>query len=236
MKKWNFAHILKLFISTIFLILILSVSAFSSGRKMIALTFDDGPNKTYTPQVLEVLQKNNIKATFFVMGGWVKQNPEILKQVYAAGNVIGNHTFTHPLITKISSASFKNELIKTNEIIYATINVYPVLFRPPFGMSSATSNKIVSDLGFKKITWNFMVNDYDANKTTAEKIASQVIQHASPGAIITMHDGGSNREKTVKALATIIPTLKQKGYEFVTVSELLNIEPYRAKANSAHGQ
>ncbi|MCL5260647.1 MAG: polysaccharide deacetylase family protein [Gammaproteobacteria bacterium] len=204
-------------------------AATSSQKKLIALTFDDGPSIPYTEQVLALLEAHHAKATFFVMGGNVKLHPEILKKVFAAGNVIGNHTYTHPLITKISDSALEKELTKTNEIIFKTIHVYPVLFRPPYGMSSSRTNEVLKKLGLKKITWDYMVDDYDYKKTTSEIIARSVLQHARPGAIITMHDGGTNRAKTVAALATIIPTLQQQGYELVTVADLLHISPYQNK-------
>lgn len=200
-------------------------SAFdNSAAKVIALTFDDGPNKQNTEKVLTILEQNNIKATFFVVGGSVKKNPEILKKVFAAGNAIGNHSYTHPNFSTLSNAAMAKELTKTNEQIYQVIHVYPTLFRPPFGTCSSACSSVVTSLGLKKITWDYMVNDWDVNKTSAEKIATNVIKHAKPGAIITMHDGGGNREKTVMALPLIISTLKHAGYHFVTIPELLNIK------------
>lgn len=195
--------------------------------KVIALTFDDGPSKQYTEEVLQVLQQYNIKATFFVMGGCVKNRPEVLKKVYAAGYEIGNHTYSHPHLSSESDSAIANELTKANEIIYQAINVYPVLFRPPYGDCSAKCTEVAAKMGYKKITWDYMPNDWDSGKTTSAIIADKIIRNARSGAIITVHDGGGNREKTVQALPTIITTLKKEGYRFVTVSELINIEPYR---------
>lgn len=209
------------------IILMMMATCFAAPpKKVIALTFDDGPYSPYTEEILNVLQQHNVKATFFVMGGRVKQNPELLKKVFAAGNVIGNHTYSHPNLAKISAAAVEKEIVKTNNLIYQTLHVTPILFRPPFGMSSAASNHVVAKLRMRKVTWNYMVNDYNVNKTTANIIATNVIQHATPGAIITLHDGGGNREKTVQALSQIIPALEAKGYELVTVAEILNIQPY----------
>lgn len=217
----------RMFLASILLLFsTLAVTAPMTKQKMIALTFDDGPNPPYTEQILNILQQNNAKATFFVTGGSVKAYPEMLKKVYAAGNVIGNHTYSHPLTTKLSTAAFEKELNKTNQLIFDQIHVYPVLFRPPYGMSNTKTSQTLERLGYKKITWDYMVNDYESWKTTADEIARNVIQHARPGAIITMHDGGKDRSKTVKALSQIIATLKQAGYKFVTVAALKNIEPY----------
>lgn len=222
MKKFT-----QILIALIAMFLVLHCVAIGAKPKSIALTFDDGPNAKYTEEILNLLDQHHAKATFFVTGGSVKAYPEILKKVFDQGNVIGNHSYSHPLITKLSSNAFAKELNNTNQTIYRVIHVYPVLFRPPYGMSNARSNAILQQLGYKKITWDYMVNDYEANKTTAIIIATNVIKHARPGAIITMHDGGNNREKTVQALSQILTTLSKEGYHFVTVSELRGIKPYR---------
>lgn len=199
--------------------------------KNIALTFDDGPSDIYTPQVLAILEWNQIKATFFVMGMNVKKHPEIVQKVYADGNDIGNHTYSHPNLAHLSESAIANELIKASEQIHKAIHKYPILMRPPYGMSSSLSNQVIAKLGYRKITWDYMINDYEPAKLTSEIIAKNVIAHARPGAIITMHDCCANRAKTVEALPIIISTLKKEGYKFVTVSELLNIKPYRSDSN-----
>lgn len=197
------------------------------NKKLIALSFDDGPNGKYTEAVLSILKANNAKATFFVCGDSTQAQPNLVKKEYDAGNEIGNHTYSHANISKLSKSALTKELTKANDEIHKAINVYPVLFRPPYGASSDSANQTISQLGFKKITWNFMVNDFDIKKTNANKIASEVIAHAHPGAIIDMHDGGGNREKTVAALPVILAALKKQGYEFVTVSTIVKVAPYR---------
>jgi len=208
-------------------LLFYSFNVFAITNKVVALSFDDGPNPIYTTSILKTLQENNAKATFFVVGSNAKQYPNLLKEELANGNDIGNHTYTHPNLSKASNATIEKEITKTNEAIYEAVHVYPVLFRPPFGTSSADVNQIINKLGMRKVTWDYMVNDYDANKTTTEKIASQVIANVHPGAIITMHDGYTNREKTAAALPIIISALKKQGYTFVTVSEILHTNPYQ---------
>jgi peptidoglycan/xylan/chitin deacetylase (PgdA/CDA1 family) len=196
-------------------------------EKVVALTFDDGPSKEYTPQFLTVFKKYNAKVTFFVCGGWVKVNPDILKMEYAAGHEIANHTYTHPLLSKMSEGAIIRELTRTSDIIDKTIHVYPIVMRPPFGASSPAVNSAVAKLGFHKVTWTFLVNDYDYKKTTSDRIASQIIANAHPGAILVMHDGNGNRQKTLDALPKIIETLRDRGYRFVTVAEILHVKPYR---------
>lgn len=205
-------------------------NASNFGEKVIALTFDDGPSAQYTPEVLDILKKNNIKATFFVTGGSVYNHQEVLKRAFAEGNVIGNHSYSHPNLSKMSDSVIAKELTKTNELIYQTIHVHPVLFRPPYGSCSAQCKKVVSDLGFRKITWSYMVNDWDYKKTTPEIIAASIINHATPGGIMNMHDGGLNKGKTVAALPIIIDTLRKKGYQLVTVPEILKIAAYREES------
>ena len=201
--------------------------AIVGNAKVVALTFDDGPSKLYTEQVLKILSDNNVKATFFVIGGSVKRYPEIFKKVFAAGHVIGNHSYTHPNFSKLNQNAIEKELSKTNSIIYANAHVYPIFFRPPFGATSALSRSVVENLGYKSVTWDYLVNDYDVSKTSPDIIANSIIKHASPGAVMVMHDGGGNRSKTVAALPKIISELKKQGYQFVTVAEIFGIEPYR---------
>lgn len=196
-------------------------------KKLIALTFDDGPNGKYTEAVLAILKENNAKATFFVCGDSTAAAPSIVKQEYAAGNEIGNHTYSHVNVAKLSENALKKELMKANEEIHKAINVYPVFFRPPYGASSARANRTLAQLGFKKITWDYMVNDYNTKKTNPDKIASEIINHAHSGMIVDIHDGGGNRNKTIAALPVIIKTLKNQGYEFVTVSTIVKVNPYR---------
>jgi peptidoglycan-N-acetylglucosamine deacetylase len=194
--------------------------------KLIALTFDDGPSAKYTPTVLDILKQNNAKATFFVTGGSVSLHPEVLKRAFAEGHEIGNHSYTHPNCSKLAPAAIAKELNKTNALIRENINVAPRLFRPPFGACNAQCKAVVAQQGLQIITWDYMVNDWDSQKTTPEIIANSIIQHARHGAIMNMHDGYENKEKTVAALPKIIATLKERGYQLVTVAELLKIAPY----------
>jgi peptidoglycan/xylan/chitin deacetylase (PgdA/CDA1 family) len=196
-------------------------------KRIIALTFDDGPHEKCTEEILEILKQNEIHATFFVIGRNLQAHPEIVKEAYKNGNVIGNHSFSHSRFTTLSEKEIVDELLKTNELIYNTIGVYPLLFRYPYGGCSDKSREVVDSLGFTTIAWCDATNDYDADKTTSEKIAEDIIKLAKPGAIIILHDGGGDREKTVQALPIIIKALKEKGYRFLTLPELLKVEAYR---------
>jgi len=228
MNKIKYFRLICGLILAVLTVFFTSCYAADNEKKVIALTFDDGPHLKYTEEVLNILKKNNIHATFFVMGGSVRNHPELLKEEFAAGNVIGNHTYSHPNLSKLTSSAIGQELNKNDAMIYKTIHVHPILFRPPYGACSELCTATITKLGYKKVTWHFLVNDWDVNKTSSEKIADQIIKNAKPGAIMAMHDGGGNREKTVQALPVIIDTLKKNGYQFVTVSELLKVSPYRA--------
>lgn len=197
-----------------------------TDKKVVALTFDDGPHKIYTQEILAVLKKYNIKATFFLIGKNVEDYPKIVREIYAAGHIIGNHTYSHYAATRLSNDALESELTKAGEIIYDEIKRTPVLYRPPYGACTAKSAQLVKKLGFTTIMWSDAVDDCHAYRTTPAKIATEIIRLARPGAIIALHDGGGNREKTVKALPMIIEALSKEGYEFLTIPELLGVEAY----------
>lgn len=206
------------------------VDKVKTTRKIVALTFDDGPDPKYTREILGILKQYDIHATFFVMGKNVESHPDIIKAAYMNGNVIGNHTYSHSYLTALSDDKIEDELTKTNKLIHDVIGEYPALFRPPYGARSVKSSCIVNKLGLMTITWSDTTNDYNEAKTTPEKIVAAIIKLAKPGAIILLHDGGGDREKTVQALPYIINILKEDDYEFLTVPELLNVDGYIKEA------
>lgn len=196
-------------------------------KKIVALTFDDGPHQKYTKEILEILKQNNIRATFFVIGKNAQRYPDIITAAYKNGNIIGNHSYSHFYLTNLTDDEIKFELSRTSQLVHTIIKEYPILFRPPYGACSYRSARITQQLDFVTIVWNDMTNDYDVKQTTHEKIAADIIKNAKPGSIIGLHDGGGNREKTVAALPIIINALKIAGYEFLTLPELLDIQAYR---------
>lgn len=204
------------------------IGKIATKRKVIALTFDDGPHEKYTREILQILKQNNIKATFFVVGENAERYPDIIQTMHVDGNVVANHTYSHAFLTNLSDDGVETELHRASSVVYRIINEYPMLFRPPYGACSIKSSKTVCGLGFQTVVWSNMTNDYDPTTTTT-KIAHDIIRRAQPGGIIGMHDGGGNREKTVAALQLIIDALKNEGYEFLTIPELLGIEAYRSK-------
>jgi len=197
-------------------------------EKPIALTFDDGPWPNSTAQVLDVLKKSNVKATFFMVGMQVQKYPQLLKQVVANGHAIGNHTWSHQYDHYNASAAAR-EIDRTAEIVYKTTGVKTSLFRPPAGI---LNNGLVSYAHEKKyavVMWSVDSKDWRSRRTTRQAFIDNVLKEAKPGGIVLLHDGGGDRSNTVQALPQLISQLKKHGYKFVTVPELLEIADKKLK-------
>lgn len=193
-----------------------------NNAKVIALTFDDGPSSQTTPQVLDILKRENIKATFFVVGKTVKNHPQLMKQIVDEGHAIGNHTWNHQY-HQYSPSAAAGELETTATLIHQLTGVKTALFRPPAGI---LDNGLVSYAQQKKyavIMWSADTKDWQSRRITVPKLIDNAIQDAQSGGIILLHDGGGDRSKTVQALPKLITELKQRGYQFVTVPELLDM-------------
>ncbi|WP_329546058.1 bifunctional polysaccharide deacetylase/glycosyltransferase family 2 protein [Streptomyces sp. NBC_01356] len=191
--------------------------------KTIVLTFDDGPNPTWTPQILKVLEENDVQATFFVVGSMVSRAPSVVKDLVDQGNEIGIHTFTHVDLSYQSTARLKRELVQTQLALAGAAGIQTTLFRAPYSSEiNAVDNyswpvyKEIGGLGYTSV---FVDTDSDDWKQPG---VSKIIKWATPednkGAVVLMHDAGGNRAQTVKALGTYIKTMKAKGYSFTTVS------------------
>ncbi|WP_455544409.1 polysaccharide deacetylase family protein [Intestinibacter sp.] len=186
----------------------------------IAITFDDGPHPKETSKILDILKKYNAKATFFVVGKHVKWYPDSVIRASKEGHEIANHTFTHPDISTLSMEQIRTEIKDCEDIIIKKTGKKPVLFRPPFGNYNDNCLKQLSQgLGYTVVLWSG-VDAKDWRNPPSEQIADKIIKNVKQGDIILLHDYGT--ENTVKALDTILSTLTQKGYKFVTVSELLD--------------
>ncbi len=197
----------------------------------VALTFDDGPNPYYTQQVLAVLQQYGIKATFFCIGRQVAQYPSLVKQEYAAGNVIGNHTWSHANLTQLSSDTILTQINTTSDAIQQAIGVRPTFFRPPYGVINTNVLTQANQLGLTTIVWNDEARDWTTPGISV--ISSRILGLAGNGAIILLHDGGGNRSQTVAALPTIITSLQQQGYTFVTLPQMVHDLPQHPASNIA---
>ncbi|HVI10713.1 MAG TPA: polysaccharide deacetylase family protein [Candidatus Binatia bacterium] len=193
------------------------------GARQIALTYDDGPNDPYTLKLLDVLEKHRVKATFFLIGRYVRQRPEIARAVAQAGHVIGNHTFSHPLLIFKSQAEIRRELLNCRAAIEDAVGEHSKFFRPPFGGRRPAVLRIARELGFEPVMWN--LTGYDWNAATVHAIEKKVVGHMRGGDVILLHDGGhikmgADRSRTVAATERLIARY-QPEYEFVTVSRML---------------
>jgi len=200
----------------------------SPQDKVIALTFDDGPWPRTTEQVLEILKQNDIPATFFWIGNNVKNFPKIANLVVAAGHAIGNHTWHH-WYRRLNPSTAAQEIEETAEIIYKTTGVRTSLFRPPGGILNNGPAEYAKNHKYAVMMWSADSRDWFYRLASVQFLVHNVLRSAHPGGIVLMHDGGGNRSKTVKALPTIIASLRARGYKFVTVPELLQLKDKELK-------
>jgi peptidoglycan/xylan/chitin deacetylase (PgdA/CDA1 family) len=192
------------------------------GSRQIALTYDDGPNDPHTLRLLDVLAKHGVAATFFMIGRYVQQRPDIVRQVVEAGHVVGNHTFTHPNLIFASAAETRTQLQDCDRALSDAIGKHSRLFRPPFGGRRPQTLRIAHELGLEPVMWN--VTGWDWNAPPAAKIEHKVAKQMRGGDVILLHDGGhkqigADRSQTVIATDRVIARYKQEGHEFVTIPE-----------------
>jgi len=199
------------------------------GTKQLALTYDDGPNDPHTLHLLEVLAKHDVHATFFLIGRYVRQRPEIAREIVKAGHVVGNHTFTHPLLTYKSASEIRRELSDCRSALEDAIggssNLISNLFRPPFGGRRPAVLRIARELGLEPVMWN--VTGYDWNAPPSAEIEQKVSSQMRGGDVILLHDGGhrqmgADRSQTVLATDHLIAKYKSEAYELVTIPHMLS--------------
>ncbi len=193
----------------------------ATDKKRVALTFDDGPDTKITPQVMDVLSDNDVTATFFFQGVNMKNNIDIVKKAYKNGYQVAGHSYSHPHFTKLKDNEAEDEISKTNELFKKAIDVTPAYFRPPYGDLDAHTTELLADQ--KIIMWSMDTMDWAGSK--ASEIADYVIDNIQPGDIVLMHSA-PGRQETLKAVPLIIKGLKEQGYSFCTVSDLVGTDPY----------
>lgn len=223
LKNRVFVTFLVIFI----IILAFSTSAenrcvYSSNDKCtnkIAMTFDDGPHPKQTEEILNILDKYNVKATFFVIGVNVKNYGKSLDSVIKKGHEIGNHTYSHHVLKSMSKENILDEISNTENELLRQYGYEPKLLRPPCGAYDSTLIDIATENEMKIVLWNIDTEDWA--HTSVDNITKNVLKNVRGGDIILFHDYISGKTNTAAALDILIPRLKEMGYEFVTVSELL---------------
>jgi peptidoglycan-N-acetylglucosamine deacetylase len=188
--------------------------AATAGQRVVALTFDDGPGP-FTPQVLSVLERYQVPATFFEVGSEVARYPQFAAQVVAAGFPVGNHTWNHPDLSKLSAQGVASQIDMTQSEIRSATGMTPLCLRPPYDAWSATALSVIASRGLA--TMSYSVDPKDYTLPGAQAIADRVVGASFPGAVVGMHDGGGDRSQTVAALPQIITRLRAMGYGFVSV-------------------
>lgn len=190
----------------------------------VALTFDDGPDERFTPQILDVLDKHNVKATFFMMGSRAKEHSGIVRRIHQSGHAIGNHTYWHPNLPKEALDRLHWELTETEEVLANIIGFQPRLFRSPYGALNEEMMDMLTELDFTVVGWD--VDSLDWKQEGPDVIQDNVLSNVGFGSIILMHDGGDwtmDLSGTAEALDEIITKLKEDGTEFVTIPEMFGI-------------
>jgi len=195
----------------------------SREQKVIALTFDDGPHSEYTQQILGLLKQYQVKATFFVLGQQVVEHPEIVEAEYLEGHEIGNHSYFHINIRKSTKKEIEQQIVRTQEVIFWITGNRPKVFRPPFGYYNKKVIEIAEKQGCELVLWTYNKDSRDWSLPGVNRIAKAVLKDANNGDIILMHDSVEGNSQTVDALKIILPQLKERGFRFVTVSELIKI-------------
>lgn len=197
------------------------VNRADTQEKVVALTYDDGPYPPYTNQLLDVLDRYQVKATFFEIGRNIEKNPEIVPMIVAAGNELANHSYSHKDMIFKPREYLLSEIEKTDKLLQELgVKQESISFRPPWGRRFVVLSYLLSQMHKKLIMWDVDSQDYEKTHS-AEDIANRVIDNVRSGSIVVMHDGGGDRSKTVAATEIIVKSLQSKGYAFKTVSELL---------------
>ena len=187
--------------------------SYEENVKYVALTYDDGPNPIYTKELLQILEEENVHASFFMMGRQVENYPQVVKEVADKGHLIGNHTYSHVNVCQLSEERVKEEIQKTNELIYKSCGQSPEWFRPPFGCNR---EKLISGMQMYQVFWNVDPLDWSVQNTGT--IVNHVLKYVEDGDIILMHDAYPT---TIEATKILIPKLREMGYDFVTVDEMI---------------
>lgn len=189
------------------------------GSKVVALTFDDGPWPSSTAGIISALAKNDAQATFFTLGSQIASRKALVKLELANGNAVGVHSWNHALMTKRSASTNKADLARCKKVLAAATGKTPTWFRPPYGATNSTLKKTAASLGLRQVIWT--VDTLDWKYRTTSSVVSRALAGTRDGSVVLMHDGGGPRKATVAAAPIIIKKLRAKGYDFVTLDEMV---------------
>ncbi|MFF1560632.1 polysaccharide deacetylase family protein [Streptomyces sp. NPDC058279] len=189
---------------------ILELPPEASRSGQMVLTFDDGPDPRYTPGILDTLARYGVRAVFFVCGEMATDNRDLLRRMAAEGHVIGNHTWTHPLIPTLTRPDLADEIGRTSDVVEAAVGTAPQWFRAPYGAWNRAAFEIGAELGMEPLAWT--VDSLDWTEPGTSTIVSRILGGAAPGVIVLSHDAGGNRSQSVEALGTYLPRLLAEGY------------------------
>lgn len=187
----------------------------------VALTFDDGPDPFYTPQILDVLDQFGARATFFVLGSEAERYPHLLRLIAGRGHEVGTHSYAHRNLTRLSGQSVISELARADQVISQAVGTRPRDLRPPYGFVNDTVLDVAGQFGYRIILWTDEHDTRDWSRPNSSVIVSRALSRAEKGMIVLLHDSGGNRDQTLKALPAILAQLRERGYQCVTVDELL---------------
>lgn len=195
-----------------------------SDSRLLALTYDDGPNDSYTWRMMEVLERHGVKATFFLIGQYVQQEPAIARALVAAGHSIGSHGWSHPNLIFQQVTELRHQLVKTRQAILDATGVETKLFRPPFGGRRPATLRTVRAFGLQTVMWNVGCRDWKAR--SADEIVARAERQIRGGDVILLHDGshvrmGVDRSRSVEATDRILSRYLREGFEFVTISQMM---------------
>ncbi len=195
----------------------ITVSAAPTKLHTVAMTFDDGPHPVLTPKLLDILKARRIRATFYVIGRNVLRYPDIVKRMVDEGHELGNHTWTHPFLSRLGNAGVLRELDRTSDAVYKTVQRIPVTMRPPYGALTERQQRMVHDeRAMPTILWS--VDPQDWRRPGASVVANRIVRRSHNGAIILAHD---IHAPTIRAMPPALDGLLDQGYQFATVSMIL---------------
>lgn len=198
------------------------INEIPTTQRVVAITFDDGPNPVYTPQILEIFSEAKGKATFFMIGEQMRNHPEVVKQVCDQGHEIGNHTFTHPKLSQLSIQDCLKEIEETEKLIEELAGRKPVIFRPPYLDYHQETVSLLQKKSYPMIgALNLEAQDWE--QPGVEHILGKSREAVKNGSILIFHDGYGDRSQTIEAVRMLVSELTSQGYQLVTVSELLEL-------------